>query len=138
MTEKGRRDRLLPSMPELSVFDSLSRSEVGRKLRSESVFQYLNRSAEIAAGRVRDLIEVWYAVFPEDGKADIRGRFRSGEAGAFESAFHELCLHSALLKLGLTAELHPSLAGTTKNPDFLVHGDAQGDFYLEAVAYRRC
>jgi hypothetical protein len=121
-------------MPEEFVFDTCQRTDVGRKLRSESVFEYLNRSAEVPAGRVRDLIEAWYTAFPQDGKTDIRGRLRSGEAGAFDSGFHELCLHDLLSKLRLTAELHPSLAMSTKNPDFLVHGDAPGDFYLEAVA----
>lgn len=121
-------------MVEPLVFDNRTYVDGGRKLRSESVFQYLNRSALKPAGRVRGLIEEWYAAFPEDGKADIRGRLRSGEAASFDSAFHELCLHDMLMKIGLTAELHPALVGSTKNPDFLLHGDVSGEFYLEAVA----
>jgi hypothetical protein len=39
-----------------------------------------------------------------------------------------------LTKLRLTAELHPTLRASTKNPDFLVHADVPGEFYLEAVA----
>jgi hypothetical protein len=72
-------------MPETFIFDTDRRSASGHKLRAESVFQYLNRSAEVPAGTVRDLIERWYSAFPDDGKADIRGRLRSGEATAFES-----------------------------------------------------
>jgi hypothetical protein len=121
-------------MPEPFIFDTGARAATGRKLRTESVFEYLNRSAAVPAGAVRELIERWYAAFPEDGRADIRGRLRSGEAAAFDSGFHELCLHDLLSQLGLTAELHPVLATSTKNPDFLVHDDAPGDFYLEAVA----
>lgn len=121
-------------MPDPFIFDSGARTTTGRKLRAESVFEYLNRSAAGPAGAVRELIERWYAAFPEGGRADIRGRLRSGEAAAFDSGFHELCLYDLLSQLGLTAELHPVLATSTKNPDFLVHRDAPGDFYLEAVA----
>lgn len=121
-------------MPNPFIFDPGSRFATGRKLRAESVFEYLNRSAAVPAGKVRELIERWYAAFPKDGRADIRGRLRSGESAAFDSGFHELSLHNLLAQLGLTAELHPVLATSTKNPDFLVHGDVPGDFYLEAVA----
>jgi hypothetical protein len=116
------------------VFDTREQMDIGRKLRSESIFEYLNRSAEEPACRVRNQIETWYSLFPTDGKADVRGRLRSGEAVGFDSAFHELCLHAMLVELGLMAELHPALPWSTKNPDFLVRGDQSGEFYLEAVA----
>src|ERR1700687_5959063 len=105
-------------MPEELVFDGLKERGPGRKLRAESVFRYLNRSRENAAGRVRDLIEGWYAPFPDNGKNDVRGRLRCGEATAFDSAFHELCLNDVVIRLGCTAILHPTLALSTRNPDF--------------------
>src|ERR1035441_7877449 len=88
-------------MPEEFVFDTCQRTDVGRKLRSESVFEYLNRSAEVPAGRVRDLIEAWYTAFPQDGKTDIRGRLRSGLDGSLRPVPGILPLVAAAAEAGV-------------------------------------
>jgi len=50
----------------------------------------------------------------------------------FDSAFWELYLHQVLTGSGFEVTIHPTLPGTSRHPDFLVH--AEEPFYLEAVS----
>lgn len=80
---------------------------------------------------VRDLTTAWLSRVASDGRADLVGRLRSPDDNQFRSAFWELYLHEALLASGFDVAIHPTLPGTTRQPDFLA-GAGDTSFYLEA------
>jgi hypothetical protein len=100
--------------------------------RTESQFCFLNRTARPGFEAVRSLMEGWYDRFPEEAKADLRGRFRSDDPRSSLGAFWELYVHEIHLRLGYELERDPVLPDTTRRPDFLARrGDSA--FYVEAT-----
>jgi len=118
----------------LSVFDSIQRTDNEPKLRAESRFTYLNRSGTVAAGRMRNQIDLWYAEHPADDRYELRQRLRSGDEHGFDSAFQELVLNALARALGCKLCSHPDLPGTSKHPDFVVRSEEHGLAYMEAVS----
>jgi hypothetical protein len=86
----------------------------------------------IVWGRIRELLDSWYADYPADGASDVRSRFRRKEPGAHWSAWWELYLHQLFTRLGYEAELHPVVPATSHRPDFRFF-NADEQFYLEAA-----
>jgi hypothetical protein len=117
----------------MKLFDDMKRDDEGPASYSEPKFGYLNRSARPAFLAIRTVLEGWFSSYPEAHRKDLHGRFRSSDDTQHRSAFFELFLHELLLRLGCRAEIHPSVAGTSKSPDFLVESKIDGMFYLEAV-----
>lgn len=101
---------------------------------AEPVFDYYNRSGRRSVGEMRKVLEEWFARYPDRGKADLRGRFRSVSENQHSSALLELVLHEALSEAGYDIELHPDLDGNTAHPDFLVSRTGAACFYMEATA----
>ncbi len=98
------------------------------------MFTYLNRSARVVEGRVREVLEAWFSRYPVAEHADLRGRFRSKNDFHHLSAFFELFLHELLIRLDCRVEIHPRLSGdATRHPDYLVKSAKRGPFYIEAV-----
>jgi hypothetical protein len=102
------------------------------KLYAESTFEYYNRSARTDIARIKQVLEEWYAHFPEDAKVDLRKRFRSPSERQHQAAFFELYLHELALKLGYTISAHPEVEEPT-HPDFLLSKNGNPKFYLEAT-----
>lgn len=101
----------------------------------EGRFAFLNRSASVYFGHVRDLIEDWASHYPVAHRPGLLGALRADHA-QFESGFWELFLHEGYRRSGFEIEIHPEIDGRTTRPDFLVqHGDES--FYLEAVSVGR-
>src|SRR6185437_11128089 len=117
----------------LSVFDLLPRTDKEPKKRSESRFEYLNRSDTLARERMCGQIDRWYAEYPDDGRHELRQRFRSGNDRDFDSALHELVLHALAKALRCELRLHPDLQGSSKHPDFILESSPHCNTYLEAV-----
>ena len=102
----------------------------------ETSFGFFQRVDDPACGRIRDLLNGWFARFAgsqdAEAVADLRGRFRAKEDGQFDSAFWELYLHEAFSRLGFEIAAHPDSERGTK-PDFaLTRGTDR--LYVEAVA----
>src|SRR5437867_1608882 len=104
----------------MTLFDDLERTEAGPGKYSQPHFDFLNRSARRVSGVVRNLLEEWFAQFPVNERADLRGRFRSPDDRQHLGAFVELYLHTVFRTLTLTLEAHPVLAGSARRPDFRV------------------
>ncbi len=116
------------------LFDELARTETGPAGHAEPEFTYLNRSARPEVKRIREVLEAWFSHYPEVGRADLRGRFRSPSNNQHRSAFFELLLHELLSRLNCRVTIHPTPpTGITRCPDFLVEPDSGEPFYLEAV-----
>lgn len=77
-------------------------------------------------------METWLSRVPASEHADFRARFRSGDEQQFTSALQEITLHELLRRQRCRLHFHPSLPGTTKQPDFNVRQPNGSEFVLEA------
>jgi hypothetical protein len=114
-----------------TVFDDAQRTSDDNKLASQTIFDYLNRSARPSSEVVRGLVEDWFSRFPSSHQDELLSRFRSGDM-QFAAAFHELCLQELLFRQGCRITPHPTVAGTTNQPDFEVVEPDESRFLLEA------
>lgn len=95
---------------------------------AESPYTYLDDSSSESAGKVRDLLDRWFSVYPKDFQPALINRFKSGE---FSSAFFELYLFGVFTSVGIPiVPLHDPEKPT---PDFLVLPSTSDEFYLEAT-----
>ena len=115
------------------LFDQIGRTETRLKRENESMFSYLNLSARVPMAAARQVLEQWFAAYPDSGKDDLRARFRSPIDSQFKSAFWELYLHELFSRLGFRLEPHPDIEGSSNHPDFVVKSGDEPKFYLEAV-----
>jgi hypothetical protein len=119
-------------MPKPRVFDTARRTDPSGKMRTESSFAFLNRSAQPGSAASRELIEAWLSHVPAAEHADFCARFRCGVETEFISALQELTLHELLRCQGCKLRFHPNINGTTKQPDFSVSQPGGSAFLLEA------
>ncbi len=117
------------------LFESRVRVEQDVAYHSETFFNYLDRSARPEMGRVRDLLEEWFAHYPNRPAAStnvaslrekLRGQFRSRRKRQQIEAFWELYLHESLVRAGA----HVTVRSDT--PDFDVEFEG-GHLALEAT-----
>lgn len=118
----------------MPVFDDGERKLEGGATGIISAFDYLNASAREEAGKVRGVVEQYFARYPEPDRNALRGRLRSKIDIHHHAAMFELLLHELLLAAGCVIEaVEPSVPSSTHKPDFLVRS-ANGDrFYIEAI-----
>jgi hypothetical protein len=109
-----------------TLFDDFPRLDKGPSDRSESTFEYLNRSARSDVALIRDLLEDWFSRLPPNAQPELHARFRSADDRQYLGAFFELYLHQLFLRLGMTVERQT-------RPDFRIFKDNEPVFYLEAV-----
>lgn len=116
------------------VFDEIPRDLHGPATGTESYFEYLNRSPRSEAQSVRQLIEHWVSLYPEDDRQSLVSRLRSEIDDELKSAFFELYLHRIFESHGnKLVAVEPELEGTSKRPDFLFESEGGESFYVEAV-----
>ena len=99
------------------------------------MFSFLDRTGSTYYEPIRDLLGTWVGGMPAEHRAGVVGNLLSGDDDKFESALWELYLYAVATGSGDCVEIHPDLAGTSKHPDFLVHGAIS--YYLEATAVGR-
>jgi hypothetical protein len=114
------------------LFDAGPRTSWTHAEANESRYAFLNRSATPFFGEVRRLLDDWLSQVPAQRQADMIGRLRSGTTDDFESAFWELYLHEGYRRCGANVDIHPVIAGSTRQPDFRITFPDRY-FYLEAV-----
>ena len=115
-----------------SLFGEVKRTDASPRQGSESLFSYLNRSADRVATAVRTRLDMWFERFPVEACNDVRARFRKDDDRAHKGAVFELFIHELLTHLGCTVEVHPSVPGKGSRPDFLVHHE-DCHFYVETT-----
>lgn len=121
----------------VKVFDDIARFGDDGAGYSEPHFPYLNRTGRMAGARVRELIEDWFVLYPQEHQAELRARLRSSDDDTFDGAFFELYLHELLRQLDYAVEVHPTApAGASGRPDFLARCGGADRFYLEARVAR--
>lgn len=114
------------------LFDDVERTNDSHARRNEDCFTFLNRAVGIVWQRERELLEAWYADFP-DASGDLRARFRSKDPHQHYAAWWELYVHALFVSLGYTMAVHPQLPDTESHPDFLAVRGSE-EFYVEAAA----
>jgi hypothetical protein len=98
----------------------------------EDSFRFMNRVDQPFWERIGDEFERWFAAYPREHAADLRGRFRDAAPGQHFGAWWELYLHRLFSQLGFEVEVHPELPGAPGRPDFrLVRG--KESFLMEAA-----
>ena len=116
----------------MRLFDDFTRTRPTPRVKTESSYNFLNTSGFRFVEQVRQYIQEWFDRYPEEAKADLRGRFVSEDDLQHTSAHFELFLHELLLRIGFSVEVHPTIAGVEEHPDFLIQ-DGDKLCYLEAV-----
>lgn len=115
-----------------TLFDDLVRTDPAPASDGEDSFTFLNRVDQPFWCRVRDQLEEWFGEYPMDAAADLAGRFRDFDSRQHFAAWWELYLFTLYRRLGYSVTVHPTVAGTTAQPDFLVvRGDEE--LYVEAA-----
>jgi len=115
------------------IFDDIERNYKGRAAFNESTYEYLNRSAKETSAKIRNLIEEWFANYPDNEKTELAARLRSKNNTQFRAAFFELYCFTLFSKQGFILEPHPTIEGTNNHPDFLVYKENTPAFYLECT-----
>jgi hypothetical protein len=104
----------------LKLFDKIERSDPWPKREDESGFDFMNRVDTPYWAEVRQLLEDWFSHYPDSDRKDLRDAYRSRLSGQHLGAWWELYLHELFLRLGFEVEVHPSLEGTRRLPDFRI------------------
>jgi hypothetical protein len=117
------------------IFDEIERTDTRYRRSTESSFDFYNVSARPKFVAIRELIEQWYAEFPDAGKADIRGRLRSRKETDFRSAFFEVYLYRLCRALGFSVDIYPGMEHHARksHPDFILSRDGEPVLYLEGT-----
>lgn len=97
-----------------------------------TIYDFLCRADGAYWGRVRALLEAWFAELAPAVQSELEPRFRRGDPEQVVSAFWELYVHEGFRRSGFSLTPHPDLPDTDKHPDFLVEG-RDLIFYLECV-----
>lgn len=101
---------------------------------SEPMFAYLNRSASPDCECARQMLETWFANFPDVAKEELRTRFRSEDDYNHNGAFFELYCYSLMAKQGFAVQVHPDLDGGKRtHPDFVASLAGAEVLYLEST-----
>ncbi len=98
----------------------------------EPTFEYYNRSDRKNIQQIKSVLERWFAAYPEDGRSDLRSRFRSKIESQHQASFFELFVHEVLTQLGYRIELHPDVQ-STNHPDFLASPEKGDQFLVEVT-----
>jgi hypothetical protein len=114
----------------LSLFESVVQSDDYMK-QSESMYDFLNRSAWAKSEQIRNLLEQWYSEYPSKQQNDVCQRFRNSDDLQHCGAFFELYCSALLHKQGYTIEAHPPTSKST-HPEFLVFSKNTPLFNFEA------
>ncbi len=114
------------------LFDDLERTNDNPRQPGEALYAFLNRAAGPYWQSVRDLLSEWVSNYPNEDRRALISRFRRTDRRGFLGAFWELYLHELFRRLEFDIELHPSLDGVTRHPDFRLQRDGS-ILYVEAV-----
>lgn len=115
------------------LFDVIQRNECCPRDFAESTFDFLNRVKGDYWDEVRLKVQEWLDEIPSDEDyKDLRGRLRSADDEQFKSAYLETYLHACFLRAGYKVNIHPTIQGSAKHPDFLIEKNGQG-VYIEAI-----
>jgi hypothetical protein len=110
----------------MKLFTDKIRTDKKPAKHNDNSFDFFDRSDSEKGKVIREVLNSWFANYPENEKAEFKKRFRK----EFSSSLYELFIHELFIKQGFELESHPKLKGSTKRPDFLAKGNGI-EFYIE-------
>jgi len=116
----------------MTLFDDFDRTDHSPASHLEDHFTFLNRVATPYWERVRALLAAWIDRLPDEDRADVVARMRSGDRRQFLGAFWETYLFVSFEQLGFGLNTHPQVPGSNRRPDFRIETN-QGPAYVEAT-----
>lgn len=122
--------------PRAALFDDRPRVDASLSQFDETLYAFLDRVDDVFFGRVRGLLNSWFAELNDDETAErLRRDFASGREEQVQGAFWELYLYAALTRTPLSVELEPGRE-LGRQPDFRAwpEGDEGLEFFMEARA----
>ena len=114
------------------LFDGFNADIIGYRPDNMPASEFIKRNASPEMERVRNELEKWFARYPDTGKHELKAAFLSRNERQHDAAFFELFLHELLLRDGWSVEVHPTIPGHSKTPDFLCKKNGQS-CYIEAT-----
>lgn len=116
------------------IFDDSERTDPSPADDMESSYHFLNRVARPQWALVRELIEDWFSEYPAVAQADMRGRLQNDDYTQHIGAWWELYTYKLFRCLDYRVAIHPMLASTSRQPDFLVTR-GEDSMYVECVVF---
>ena len=116
----------------LTLFDEFERTNTCDKPSTQEMVDFINESAWPSSERVRTVFEQWFSTYPDEGKKNLRRRFREGHH-QHDSAAFELMLHELLRRLGFAVVVEPQLREGHGRPDFAITDQRGRASYIEAT-----
>lgn len=115
---------------QMLLFPDVERTQSGPMRPTQHSYDYYARSDRTEIGRIREVLEEWFARFPDNRQPRLRDDFQHD----FQGAFFELLIHELLCRTEADVEVHPTLdtAPDTK-PDFRVTREQGGQYIVEAT-----
>lgn len=118
----------------MKLFDTCERSYLGYKADGESHYAYLNRTARPEFAAARDLLEEWFAAYPESNQATFMSNFTSDTYGTHLGAFFELYCYSLLRVCQYSPRVEQIVDAKKGNPiDFVVGSTQAPAFCVEST-----
>lgn len=116
------------------IFDDFERTDPTPAGDAESSYHFLNRAARPDWELVRNLVDEWFSEYPAAAQPDLRSRLRADDYVQHIGAWWELYVYTLFRRLGYEVSIHPVLANTSRQPDFLVTRE-DSSMYVECVVY---
>ncbi|HEY3805269.1 MAG TPA: hypothetical protein VGL61_21825 [Kofleriaceae bacterium] len=111
----------------MRLFEDKTRIAIDAAFHVESTMTYADRSARRVMGALRDVLESWFARYPGELRAHLRGRLFSSRESEQQSAWWELYLHETFVRAGYDVVV------SSATPDFTIDGPG-GRFHVEATS----
>lgn len=119
----------------MALFDDRPRTLLGGATFGIGAWDYLDASARPEADAVRTLLNTLWAEYPASHQQNLKTRIQTRNDEQYHAAVFELLLHGLLVRNDCIIEaVEPIVAGSSKQPDFLVRAASNERFYLEAVS----
>ncbi|WP_316751512.1 hypothetical protein [Pedobacter gandavensis] len=109
-----------------TLFDQKERSLQGSADYNSDPYEYYNDSARTDVGIVRETIESWFKMYPDEEKDEMIARFKV----SFDDTFFELYIYTLFSAMGYKLSVHPEIPDTLKRPDFKAEKGTEM-FYIE-------
>jgi len=112
----------------MKLFEDKMRNNYKPASSGEDAYTYYDNNEQEKIVDVRELLNKWFANYPDENKLELQHSFKN----SFYNAFYELFIHETFYCQGYTLQVHPLLENSSKRPDFLAKKDKQ-EFYIEAT-----
>lgn len=122
------------------LFADWQRSDPRPSQHRESTFEFLDRVDQPYWERVRNTMNQWFAVFPDEARdpkavrADLSARFRSRDWRQSLASEWELYLHELFRAMGFSVEVDPKTQDG-RTPDLRLYLDEKTAIFVEAAIH---